>query len=492
MPRLHTHQSHQSHQSQLLFRAFSIFIFFLFSTQSAFSAVPQSINYQGVLTDTNGVPLDTTVTLNIKFYDAASAGTLLYEEEHGAVTVSDGVFSVSLGSGAVQSGSFNADLFSDNTTWLELSVGGETQSPRQALNAVPYALHSETAEDASSLGGSSRAGVISQAVTDVFEILDVRCAEGEVLQVLVPQTGEKGCIANQPQMAGFDSNFFFDAGESLTVEYAGVSRNWEVLAGGEPQRANNRKPPYQFKVNDLQVRQMSIPGLPSELVLDRVIFGAVSSVSSPVMKVEVGDLYFDWPENIGTQGGFIQFPGSVSLRNKIHIKMYLADSAYGAFDSWYSGWDPITGAAGQIIDILFEFQAPHDQLIYEFGQCRPLKLLSASNMPSGSEQGTALIECETVLHFQQHWDTAFSDYVEKVLNNEIGVDPNTLLPEIETTWHYTDGQGGNHTEEINYGNAMLKRLSFPPFNTTLTSGEAVQEMDFQPQTTDALLPLDQF
>ena len=128
------------------------FIFVLCFSVSA--ATPQNVNYQGVLTDSAGIPITTptTVTIVARVFDGASGGTELYSETHSNVTVEEGVFSLVLGSGSTPTGSFSASTFAANTTWLQLEIEGEAQSPRQAFLSVPYALH---AEDAAQLDGNN-------------------------------------------------------------------------------------------------------------------------------------------------------------------------------------------------------------------------------------------------------------------------------------------------------------------------------------------------
>ena len=60
-------------------------------------AIPSGINYQGVLTDSQGQPVTGSKTMSMKLYDAATGGNLLYTEELGAVSVSKGVFSFEFG-----------------------------------------------------------------------------------------------------------------------------------------------------------------------------------------------------------------------------------------------------------------------------------------------------------------------------------------------------------------------------------------------------------
>jgi hypothetical protein len=112
---------------------------------TAQAAAPQTVNYQGVLTDSGGVPLNSSVNVDLRVYDAATAGTLLYSESHLGVVVSNGLFGLPLGGGSPLTGTFDANLFDTAGRWLEIVVDGEVQSPRQAFLSVPYALQTENA-----------------------------------------------------------------------------------------------------------------------------------------------------------------------------------------------------------------------------------------------------------------------------------------------------------------------------------------------------------
>ncbi len=97
--------------------------------------VPQTIDYQGRLADSNGNYLNSVVTVNFLIYAAETAGTVLWSETQ-AVSCVNGIFHVLLGSVT----SFPTDLFDNANRWLELIVSGETLSPRTAIASVPYSL----------------------------------------------------------------------------------------------------------------------------------------------------------------------------------------------------------------------------------------------------------------------------------------------------------------------------------------------------------------
>jgi hypothetical protein len=104
-----------------------------------------TVNYQGRLSDSDGVPLDGTYGMSFALYDAATDGGLVWgPEEHTAVEVSDGLFSVGLGSktsGGIPTTTWNGDRY------LEITVGGETLEPRELIRSVPIAGMALTVPD---------------------------------------------------------------------------------------------------------------------------------------------------------------------------------------------------------------------------------------------------------------------------------------------------------------------------------------------------------
>jgi len=103
---------------------------------AASTTVPEMINYQGVLTDGDGSPLDATVSMVFTIYGSETAGTNLWSETHGSVTVVSGLFSVLLGSVT----SLPNTIFNDPNRWLGLAVDGDQEMERDRLGSVPYAF----------------------------------------------------------------------------------------------------------------------------------------------------------------------------------------------------------------------------------------------------------------------------------------------------------------------------------------------------------------
>ncbi|MDA3814219.1 MAG: tail fiber domain-containing protein [Candidatus Cloacimonetes bacterium] len=102
--------------------------------------VPQTIDYQGRLADSDGNYLNGVITVNFLIFNVETYGTPLWIETQD-VSIANGIFHVQLGSVAA----FPSTLFDDADRWLELEVGGETLSPRTIVASVPYSIKAETA-----------------------------------------------------------------------------------------------------------------------------------------------------------------------------------------------------------------------------------------------------------------------------------------------------------------------------------------------------------
>jgi hypothetical protein len=118
-------------------------------------AIPQIINYQGQLTGTTGSALDTTVAMTFSLYGAPGGGTPMWTETQPSVQVTDGHFSVLLGTFTVLPDSFLAERF------LGIRIGSDTEmTPRHEFASAAYAFRVGTVDGAKggSISGSLSAG----------------------------------------------------------------------------------------------------------------------------------------------------------------------------------------------------------------------------------------------------------------------------------------------------------------------------------------------
>ena len=120
----------------------NLFIIILLLTSMCLWAqnVPQTIDYQGRLADSDGNYLNGVVTMIFLIFNVETYGTPLWIETQD-VSIANGIFHVQLGSVSA----FPGTLFDGADRWLELVVGGETLSPRTIVASVPYSIKAETA-----------------------------------------------------------------------------------------------------------------------------------------------------------------------------------------------------------------------------------------------------------------------------------------------------------------------------------------------------------
>jgi hypothetical protein len=129
----------------------------------AHSEVPQMINYQGRLTDSDGIPIDATVSITFTIYDDSTGGATIWTETHNSVTVTGGLFDVLLGSTVP----VNDSVFSDPIRYLGIIVGGDSEiQPRTRIVTAPYACRAvysdvaDHAETVSTIDGAAGGTVI--------------------------------------------------------------------------------------------------------------------------------------------------------------------------------------------------------------------------------------------------------------------------------------------------------------------------------------------
>ena len=127
-----------------LFILFIIFIAFQSNAQ-----VPQGINYQAVIRNSNGTAVNnTSVGLRLRIIQSSATGSPIYAESFNVTTSNIGLINVVLGQGTVISGSFNAINWGAGPYFIEVAsdVNGGTNYTimgTQQMMSVPYALYAE-------------------------------------------------------------------------------------------------------------------------------------------------------------------------------------------------------------------------------------------------------------------------------------------------------------------------------------------------------------
>ena len=106
-----------------------------------------------------GSPVTATQLMVFSIYNQESGGSPLWAETHTSVDVINGSFYVVLGSVTPIPSSIATSV----TLWLEISVEGESLTPRSQLNTVPYGFKAEESDHAIESDHASTAELATHA-----------------------------------------------------------------------------------------------------------------------------------------------------------------------------------------------------------------------------------------------------------------------------------------------------------------------------------------
>lgn len=131
-----------------------LFIVFsaLIVSASLWAQSPETISYQAVINDSNGKAVSSsTIGMRISILQGSNTGAKIYVENHTPTSSPNGLVSIEIGNGSVQSGDFASINWADGTYFVETETdptGGDnyTITGISQLLSVPYALHAKTAD----------------------------------------------------------------------------------------------------------------------------------------------------------------------------------------------------------------------------------------------------------------------------------------------------------------------------------------------------------
>jgi len=110
------------------------------------ATVPALINYQGLIVDEREGPLNGKHNMTFIIWTADLDGEALWMESHEGVVVTDGLFTVTLGS---QGNPLKESVLDTPEAWLEVTVDSTIMSPRTQLTSTGYAHRISTIDGAS-------------------------------------------------------------------------------------------------------------------------------------------------------------------------------------------------------------------------------------------------------------------------------------------------------------------------------------------------------
>ncbi len=130
-----------------------VFSFLLLLLPLVHAQAPDKFNYQAVARDQNGQVITGEISIRLSFKESNPSGTNRYVETHTVTTDPQGIFALTIGTGAVVSGDFSTIDWADHDYFLKVEMktpaeSNYTEMGTTQLLSVPYAKYAETSGDA--------------------------------------------------------------------------------------------------------------------------------------------------------------------------------------------------------------------------------------------------------------------------------------------------------------------------------------------------------
>ncbi len=156
-------------------KLYNVLVAILLAT-NVFAQAPQKMSYQGIIHNANNnLVKNQLVGMKISILSGTTDGTAVYVETQTPTTNDNGLISIEIGGGVVQTGTFAGINWANGTYFIKTETdpaGGTNYSitGTSQLLSVPYALHAKTAESISGYAISQQIPIVETqaAIIDGF------------------------------------------------------------------------------------------------------------------------------------------------------------------------------------------------------------------------------------------------------------------------------------------------------------------------------------
>jgi len=219
----------------LKFKGYLFFIILILSfliQDYAFSDVPHLIQYQGKATDkSSGLPLSGNHNITLRIYDTPTTTTILWEEQHLSAPLTNGNFSLQMGSQNPLSLPF------DKSYWLGVEIDNDGEmTPRERLLSVPYAY---TAQQAVTLTKYMIPNYITGCELEYVDVNHFRVTPGSIElngDLLSKSTYSQDIDVGHP---GYWLHGSENPNMWIYVYLGKDGTNWEVRLSDQPPNSND-------------------------------------------------------------------------------------------------------------------------------------------------------------------------------------------------------------------------------------------------------------
>ncbi len=176
----------------------------------AFSELPRFLQFQGVLTDDDGLPVNDTLLMTFSLYSDTTA-LPDWEVTKPGVVVTGGFYEVNLEAGS---------LGFDTQYYVGIKVGGSIMGPKKPLASVPYAFRSARTKviPGDGLTGSSDSSIVELSLSE-GGVTASKIASGQVVKSL-------NGVTDSARIVEGANVTIVTAGDSIEISAAGSGGSW--------------------------------------------------------------------------------------------------------------------------------------------------------------------------------------------------------------------------------------------------------------------------
>ena len=220
-----------------MFGRLVVFLFLVCGTWGPAGAQTSEFSFQGKL-NVSGLPANANYDFEFRLYSVAAGGSSMGTATRPNVPVTDGSFTVQL--------NFAPGSFDGSDRFLEIYVkpaGGPTfqlLSPRQQISSSPYAIRSQSAANASQLGGISPSGYVLTTDTRLTDARAPLPNSGDYIQNRMTQQSVSNFNVSGSGTVGgtLSGNIVnaatrFDIGGCRVFAVAGTNNTFAGLTAGD-------------------------------------------------------------------------------------------------------------------------------------------------------------------------------------------------------------------------------------------------------------------
>lgn len=150
--------------------------------------IPAVISYQGCLKDSDGNPITTAVDVTFTFWDAPSIGNQIgsFSDTDSVTPSAEGLFTTLIGDDPGTA--IPPTVFSSDSVWLNVNVGGTNLRPRTRMVSTGYAFQAQSAADADTVDRMHAADLAPAIHEHTFKGILGTVADAQIVSSLTRDT----------------------------------------------------------------------------------------------------------------------------------------------------------------------------------------------------------------------------------------------------------------------------------------------------------------